>query len=278
MSYQSPPTVPAPGDVAHGRLEPGHVRELVGQQAPLHHQRRVPVGLGQRRLGCERDPIGHHLEQVGILIVEAGVASRCPHAAPPAAGRRRAGARRAGERMPLLRSSGLTTSALSMSSIACACRVAAIRPAKPRPRGTRTPWYTSSSIPRAAVATSCPVGSSRRRTAAVSTIRISRTRSSSSTRSSSKVSRARPASVTASMSRNRSVIARVRPSGSADMPGERYASPFIVVWRSLVLPHPRDVPVPAPRLSPPDARDSFRAPGVALPVAAKITRREPWMH
>ena len=60
--------------------------------------------------------------------------------------------------MPLSRSSGLTTSASSMSSIACACRVAATRPAKPRPRGTRTPWYTSSSIPRAAVATSCLVG------------------------------------------------------------------------------------------------------------------------
>jgi hypothetical protein len=68
------PNGPGTGDVAHGRLEPGHVGELVGQKAPLHHQRRVPVGLGQRRLGGERDPIGHHLEQVGILVVE--VASR----------------------------------------------------------------------------------------------------------------------------------------------------------------------------------------------------------
>jgi hypothetical protein len=153
--------------------------------------------------------------------------------------------------MPLSRSSGLTTSATSMSSIASGRRVAATRPAKPRPRGTRTPWYTSSSIPRAAVATSSSLASSRRRTAAVSTARISRRRSSNSTRSFSTVSRARLASVTASMPRNRSAIARRRPAESADMPGERLrpSPPSSSAGGSRVLPHTGAVPVPTPRLS-----------------------------
>ena len=54
-----------------------------------------------------------------------------------------------------------------------------MRPAKPAPTGTRTPWCTSSSRPRAACATSCEPSRSNNRIAAVSASTRSSTRSKS---------------------------------------------------------------------------------------------------
>jgi hypothetical protein len=57
----------------------------------------------------ERDPIGHHLEQVGILVVEAARRHGADMQRPrqPSAGQQGPPRR---DRMPLSRSSGLTTS------------------------------------------------------------------------------------------------------------------------------------------------------------------------
>jgi hypothetical protein len=83
------------------------------------------------------------------------------------------------------------------------CLSSAMRPAKPLPSGIRTPWWTSSSIPRAVVAIKNWRPGSRSSTAAVSTDISSRTFSSSSSSSRSTVMWASPVSVTASSQRNR---------------------------------------------------------------------------
>ena len=55
--------------------------------------------------------------------------------------------------MSFSRRIGLRTFEWSTSSMITGRRSAAMRPANPFPTGMRTPWRTSSSIPRAAVAT-----------------------------------------------------------------------------------------------------------------------------
>ena len=57
---------------------------------------------------------------------------------------------------PFSQSTGLATVVASTRSSRIGLRVAAIRPAKPAPSGTRTPWRTSASMPRAARAMSVP--------------------------------------------------------------------------------------------------------------------------
>ena len=79
-------------------------------------------------------------------------------------------------RIRFSQSTGLATVVASTRSSRIGLRVAAIRPAKPAPSGTRTPWRTSGSMPRAARAMSVPELSSSSSTAAVSASRISRTR------------------------------------------------------------------------------------------------------
>src|SRR5215510_3197848 len=101
-------------------------------------------------------------------------------------------------------------------------------------------------MPRAAVATSSPLGPSSSRTVAVSASSTLRTRFSSSTRSSSTPRWARPAWVTVSMSRSRSAAAfgwlaedvdtPKRLPGGADPPelGRQEAPPGALVVETLV--------------------------------------------
>ena len=70
--------------------------------------------------------------------------------------------------MPRSTSSGFRTVVRSTVVRITGSRVAATRPANPAPSGTRTPCRTSSSMPLAAVATSCLAERSSSSTAAVS--------------------------------------------------------------------------------------------------------------
>ena len=63
-------------DVARGERETRHVGELGGQQAAAHRRGRRALGLRHPGLGGHRHAVGHHLQQLGVLLAEAAPGQR----------------------------------------------------------------------------------------------------------------------------------------------------------------------------------------------------------
>ena len=161
-------------DVAGGELEFRDLRQRGGQEAALQHRGGGPLDLGGASLHGQGDPVGHQLEESRVVGGERarGEGADVQNAEHGAADEQRHPSR---DRMPFSRRSGLSTFVWSTCSRITGRFSAAMRPAKPLPRGIRTPWRTSSSMPRAAVATRYRPDGFSSRTAAVSTASSSRT-------------------------------------------------------------------------------------------------------
>ena len=151
-SYQSPPTCAvAARDVAGGELQPGDLGEPGGQQVAAHHRGRRALGLRHAGLDGHRRPVGHHLQQLGVLLGEAAPGQRAhvQHAQHGACGHQRHAQQRGDALLPQDRVEHVVVIDLLdrdpvPSLRRCARRspdrAGSARPGGPPPRSRGPPW------------------------------------------------------------------------------------------------------------------------------------------